>query len=801
MKKLLRMLLCAMMIVTMAACGDAQTETPETTVATTEATAAMTEPVTETSTEAVPTARDIYKGAVDKLDGMEALTLNITVVKTTTLGYQSFYEEHNQTLVLQNIGTQQFAASLKDTVFRGDYCTKIEEIFVGDMMYYHVTPMSEYRIVNYVTEMTAQEYQQRMVPVRLLDCELYDTVEQTSASMLAFSEANAPEEWLGISGEDMLDASGHVTLDGEGKICRMIYNVTYAQGSAVIEMRTTVKVSEDAGEEITAPADAADYQVMGPDEYFGPYALYHAIGYISQMDSISSSASEYADSEYIEMSYYRLDTINLFSDGERELAKNTYEIEYGYWDTEEYYYYVLNESFEDGMYTYAYDDEVPVTYELYYYQITDSVQKDAVRVIPDQLDISQFYVGCYGGSILVEYELIDELGEELSDGVAGLLVNDPETLNEIASDYRTDGVVGYVGIDAVTGIPTAVGLDYIGTHTIDGEEYMLTFSLSQSFVVGHESAYEAITGNPVPVENDKGQATPLFYRVTGADGQEMWLLGTIHVGDARTADLPQEINDAFASSDALAVEFDVNSFWEKVSEDDELAAQLAGMYAYTDGTTTYDHISDENVYWLAVKQLKAAGLIELASLPLKPSVWAQYIEEYNMSWNYELSSDKGMDMQLLAMAEAQGKTVLDVESGIEQLGMLTGFSDGLQELLLLSAMAITPLEYADQINEMYELWCAGDEEALINYIKAGTSVDMAEMENYEMTAEEELLYQEYQDVMYADRNADMLEIAKDYLESGDVVFFAVGLAHLLDEDGLVNTLRDAGYTVELVPYS
>jgi len=47
----------------------------------------------------------------------------------------------------------------------------------------------------------------------------------------------------------------------------------------------------------------------------------------------------------------------------------------------------------------------------------------------------------------------------------------------------------------------------------------------------------------------------------------------------------------------------------------------------------------------------------------------------------------------------------------------------------------------------------------------------------------------------------MLEVAIEYLESDQVVFFAVGLAHLLDDvNGLVDTLRDAGYTVELVAY-
>jgi hypothetical protein len=48
----------------------------------------------------------------------------------------------------------------------------------------------------------------------------------------------------------------------------------------------------------------------------------------------------------------------------------------------------------------------------------------------------------------------------------------------------------------------------------------------------------------------------------------------------------------------------------------------------------------------------------------------------------------------------------------------------------------------------------------------------------------------------------MLKVAISYLESGETVFYAVGLAHLLDDvNGLVDTLREAGYTVELVQYA
>ena len=54
--------------------------------------------------------------------------------------------------------------------------------------------------------------------------------------------------------------------------------------------------------------------------------------------------------------------------------------------------------------------------------------------------------------------------------------------------------------------------------------------------------------------------------------------------------------------------------------------------------------------------------------------------------------------------------------------------------------------------------------------------------------------------MILDRNEGMLQVAIDYLESGDTVFYAVGLAHLLTGNGLVDTLRDAGYTVEPVTF-
>ena len=147
--------------------------------------------------------------------------------------------------------------------------------------------------------------------------------------------------------------------------------------------------------------------------------------------------------------------------------------------------------------------------------------------------------------------------------------------------------------------------------------------------------------------------------------------------------------------------------------------------------------------------------------------------------------------KIKAKAEELGKKLLEVESTIFQIQMMGNWSEALQELLLRESTAYGGIENGLGTIELYDLWCAGDEAAIREMLATDTE---------ELTEEELPLYEEYNRTMSSDRNAGMLGVAKDYLESGDVIFYAVGLAHLLAEDGLVNTLRDAGYTVEQVSF-
>jgi uncharacterized protein YbaP (TraB family) len=335
----------------------------------------------------------------------------------------------------------------------------------------------------------------------------------------------------------------------------------------------------------------------------------------------------------------------------------------------------------------------------------------------------------------------------------------------------------------------------------------------------------------MPEETEpENKATPLFYHVTGENGQEMWLLGTIHVGDERTAFLPEEIYNAFAASDALALECDSEAFDEQMEKDDKLSEQVSNLYFYSNGTSVQSLIEkyeaehpedkeeteeaedtektddaeeeEEDTYTQVLRLLKATGNYNMNMPYAKPYVWSSSIDEFYLRQGYQLHRDQGVEERLTAWAKELDKEILEVESSLFQIKMLTGFSDDLQLMMLGDAVSTSARESWEATMDLYEKWCAGDEAVLREEIN--DEVDTSEMTEEELAEYEECkpLMEEYDKAVSFERNKGMLKKAIEYLESDKVIFYAVGLAHLLDgTNGLVDALREAGYTVELVTYA
>lgn len=721
-------------------------------------------------------AAALYADAIAPLKSAGQLAYQVSTTRQTTLGAETFTETVQQSIVYQSGNVR-----LTETVTYGGYTTDITEIYAGGTVYATVSGS------NFSSKMTRDAFTSRHAPAALLDATLYSTITASDdCTAITFADPTGAESWAADASAVLTSATGTAKLDSEGNLLGCTYEITYTAGAATVSSTTAVTLSPPDDAAIEVPADTSGYTPLSNLDTVR--MIERAYGYLLQSERVTSTAQASIMSQAVGMVRTQQTSINTYDEMlsvSQTISQTNYSTG-GETTTE-----TVDELFRDGKYSSrvnggASTENADVTMDV----MRNHCHELLTVNIPDLSYVTEVACEDLGSLYLINFTGSEELGQAFCNDLNYTLFQSETFLNDLSTDYSTQAMNFYLAVDKATGLPTAAGIGYSGSHTINDIGYLLTMQVDQSFDLASLSAYESITGQSSGDTQPETGATPLFYHVTGEDGQEMWLLGTIHVGDDRTAYLPQQITDAFQNADALAVEFDTETFADRMTTDAELQAVIADAYYYADGLTA-SHITDSALYSKAESLMKATGNYNYNTPYLRPSVWSTSIENFYLRQGYRLSADKGMDTRLLKQAHSQGKPILEIESGEAQIQMTAQWSDALQELLLKTTVDTTSQEYADGIADLYEKWCQGDEAVLTEAVKDDLS---------DMTDTEKLLYEKYNHAMMVSRNALMLDAAKTYLESGDTVFYAVGLAHLLSEDGLVNTLRSAGYTVTQVRY-
>lgn len=273
--------------------------------------------------------------------------------------------------------------------------------------------------------------------------------------------------------------------------------------------------------------------------------------------------------------------------------------------------------------------------------------------------------------------------------------------------------------------------------------------------------------------------TVFMWEVMAKEGTgKLYLLGSIHVGKSDLYPLNQVINDAYESSDVLAVEIDLTTALQNAN-----LSELMEKMMYTDGTTLKDHISPE-LYEKTSAVMEKYGIIPLIYDKMKPFALSSTILDFQVQeWGY--SNEYGIDMYFLTRAHEEGKKIVEIESMEFQYDMLSGFSDENQELMLKSSLEDETMG-KEEMDKLFSIWAAGDVAAL-------EALYATEDDNL---AEEELVfYAEYSKAMFDDRNIHMAQKAEEYLAEGHTTFYVVGAAHMIGDTGIVKLLKDKGYKV------
>ena len=291
----------------------------------------------------------------------------------------------------------------------------------------------------------------------------------------------------------------------------------------------------------------------------------------------------------------------------------------------------------------------------------------------------------------------------------------------------------------------------------------------------------------LPVEltepaEEETPSSPILYKATDEEGHVIYLLGSIHVGTEEMYPFPDYLTDAYAQSDALAVECDVVS----AQKDLALSIRTAKAMVLSDGSKVSDYVP-RSCYKRAVEILKENNTYNEAMDYYMPVMWYSLISSLATD-KAGTSADLGVDMYFLTDALENDKTVYEIESIEAQYAMLAGMSMDLQSLLLEEVVnTYGNPQYNIYLRLMCRAWADGDADGIL---------EQSSTEG--LPPEQQALIEEFNNAMEGQRNILMTDYAKQALASGETVFIVVGAAHVLGDDGIAANLAAEGYTVEQV---
>lgn len=270
-----------------------------------------------------------------------------------------------------------------------------------------------------------------------------------------------------------------------------------------------------------------------------------------------------------------------------------------------------------------------------------------------------------------------------------------------------------------------------------------------------------------------------MWKVTSPKSKDsiVYLIGSIHMVRPDFYPLPKPMEEQFKNASTLVLEIDE-------SKDDQSVMQKYAMEAgvYTGGDTIENHISAKTneelqKYCATIDKMMAMSFVRMK--PWFVSVELPVLELQKLGFDPKL----GVDKHFLEEAHEQGKRVEELETAKFQLDLLSGFSEDLQDKLLLSSL-LDAQRTEEDARDMVNAWKAGND-SLMNEVITRDEKEHPELEPI------------MQKLMY-ERNDDMSNKIEKYLSSGKTYFVCVGAGHVVGPKGIVQQLKDKGFKVEQV---
>ncbi len=254
---------------------------------------------------------------------------------------------------------------------------------------------------------------------------------------------------------------------------------------------------------------------------------------------------------------------------------------------------------------------------------------------------------------------------------------------------------------------------------------------------------------------------------------QVYLLGAVHVARADLYPLDKTIEDAYDSSDYLVVEVNTNNISQIESRD-----LLVKYGMYPKGDNFKNHVTDDLYNKLKEQFLEYDVDIALMN-DYKPWVIYNLMSQLLLqSLGYKI--ENGMDKYFLDKAKLDNKSILQLETAEYQMALMSSIPDEIS--IIMTQYDIDNPETDTYLEGLFNAWLDGDTETMETVV-------------FEALAEEPEMAP-YYEIMYDQRNINMLQKIEGFLAGDGVYFIVIGAGHLVGEKGLINLLQNKEYTVE-----
>ncbi len=276
--------------------------------------------------------------------------------------------------------------------------------------------------------------------------------------------------------------------------------------------------------------------------------------------------------------------------------------------------------------------------------------------------------------------------------------------------------------------------------------------------------------------SSKAQTTEksLLWEISGNGlKKSSYIYGTMHVGDKRVYDFKKSMTKAFKKADMLALELNMDS----VNQMSVMSKLLM------DGDTTLKDLLSDDEYTQVETFFKDSLNMPLSMYnKMQPIFTSSIIGTRNVG----TENEDALDLYLFKEAKKMEKPVRGLEVIEEQVGAFNAIPYDAQAKALLKSIQAAYGENTNSsepnMEEMMNYYVEGDLEKLVTMTE---SLDSDDPEISKL----------FNEVFLVKRNHNMANRAEPLMKEGSV-FIAVGAAHLGGKEGVIQLLRNKGYTVK-----